>query len=326
MVRMMWRTLSASAVFTFAFMLATPARAQECVPQCRSGFLCVQGQCISACNPPCASHDQCTPNGECIAPGPAAQSSLPPQAAAPAPPPAYPANMGYPGAANAGTPNPQPTAQPAYAPLPGPTPPPAEHGKPRGKQPFTHDGFYLQLGLGAGWVSGTAESKGAGGIELNVSGVGQLGHVAMGTTVAPGLVIGGGIFGVNLFAPKYEYGPKGQQNFNQIEEDADFSSATMLGPLIAYYFHPERGAYVVGAPAYGIVSAGASERDTIPENSGGGFGLMLGAGYDFWVGEQWSVGALGRFQYFSAELEDDDGRKADFSALVPGLLITATYH
>ncbi len=37
----------------------------ECFPQCRSGFFCYQGQCRSACNPPCASGQVCTANGTC---------------------------------------------------------------------------------------------------------------------------------------------------------------------------------------------------------------------------------------------------------------------
>lgn len=37
----------------------------ECFPACRSGFTCHAGQCISSCNPPCASGEQCLANGEC---------------------------------------------------------------------------------------------------------------------------------------------------------------------------------------------------------------------------------------------------------------------
>ena len=75
-----------------------------------------------------------------------------------------------------------------------------------------------------------------------------------------------------------------------------------------------------------IVSGGKSDDETISESSGSGFGLTLGAGYDFWVGEQWSVGALARFQYVTAELEDDDDDEVDFSAIVPGALFTVTHH
>ena len=40
----------------------------ECVPACRTGFVCHIGQCVSACNPPCASGLQCTPQLTCELP------------------------------------------------------------------------------------------------------------------------------------------------------------------------------------------------------------------------------------------------------------------
>lgn len=47
---------------------AARGAAVECVPGCRSGFVCLQGACISACNPPCAAGERCTATGECIIP------------------------------------------------------------------------------------------------------------------------------------------------------------------------------------------------------------------------------------------------------------------
>jgi hypothetical protein len=231
-----------------------------------------------------------------------------PQGAPPPPPPAPPPNAGYNWA--------PPPAAPGAAPA---------EPEPRGTRARTHDGFYLQFALGVGYVSANAESQGSGGVELELTGVGQLGQLAIGGTIAPGLVLGGGIYGVNVFAGSYAYGPK-DADFNEIESDAEFSAASMIGPFVAYYFDPEQGAYLVGAPAYTVVSGGKSKDGRISESSGSGFGLMLGAGYDAWVGDQWSVGAMARFQYFSAELEDDDDNKVDFTAIVPGALFTVTYH
>jgi hypothetical protein len=47
--------------------LTTTAQAQDCVPSCRDGYLCHQGQCIEACNPPCAEGEQCAGDGQCVA-------------------------------------------------------------------------------------------------------------------------------------------------------------------------------------------------------------------------------------------------------------------
>ena len=55
-----------------------PAAAIECFPACRTGFFCYQGQCRSACNPPCLAGEQCLDNGQCVLAG-----SVPP----PVPPP-----------------------------------------------------------------------------------------------------------------------------------------------------------------------------------------------------------------------------------------------
>jgi hypothetical protein len=43
------------------------APAPSCIPACRSGYVCIQGQCISACNPPCSAGQTCTPDAQCLA-------------------------------------------------------------------------------------------------------------------------------------------------------------------------------------------------------------------------------------------------------------------
>lgn len=47
------------------------AGGSQCMPSCRSGYLCVSGQCVSACNPICSAGEMCTERGECV-PGGAA--------------------------------------------------------------------------------------------------------------------------------------------------------------------------------------------------------------------------------------------------------------
>jgi hypothetical protein len=38
----------------------------SCVPNCRSGFICHERQCISKCNPICTPNEKCTDNGMCV--------------------------------------------------------------------------------------------------------------------------------------------------------------------------------------------------------------------------------------------------------------------
>ena len=47
-----------------------PPQRAECIPTCRSGFMCVHGTCVSACNPLCAAGQTCSASGECIADAP----------------------------------------------------------------------------------------------------------------------------------------------------------------------------------------------------------------------------------------------------------------
>ena len=50
------------------------AQAQNCVPTCRDGYVCVKGKCVSSCNPPCAKGETCTEDAQCVATAPAATS------------------------------------------------------------------------------------------------------------------------------------------------------------------------------------------------------------------------------------------------------------
>jgi hypothetical protein len=52
-----------------------------------------------------------------------------------------------------------------------------------------------------------------------------------------------------------------------------------------------------------------------------GFMLSLGAGYDFFVSPEWSIGGLGRFTYGALSMND-----VSSTLIEPQLLITATYH
>ncbi|MDB4984954.1 MAG: keratin-associated protein 10-4 [Myxococcaceae bacterium] len=38
----------------------------QCLPSCRAGYVCVTGQCVSACNPVCPIGEYCTEQGQCI--------------------------------------------------------------------------------------------------------------------------------------------------------------------------------------------------------------------------------------------------------------------
>ncbi|MFO0568216.1 MAG: hypothetical protein U0263_21325 [Polyangiaceae bacterium] len=319
----------------FLLLFADVARAETCQPACRKGYVCVKGACVSACNPPCAAGERCTEKGECISdPNASAAPPAPPppvatQPTPPAPPP--PATATPPAAEPA--PAPPPPAPPAaVAPPPDAAPPPAaspdlvppdSSGGAPGKRSRYHDGFYFQFALGLGYATGTAETD---TLEIEAEGLAQLGQLALGGTIAPGLVLGGGFFGANVFTTKYAVGPKNNSTFNKVEADGELSSGSVVAAFVSYYPNPESGLFVTAGPGIAVLSTGKADEIGIKEASGSGFGFVAGAGYEGFVGEQWSMGVMGRVLYLSAELEDDNNVKSDFTGWVPGVLATLTLH
>jgi hypothetical protein len=194
-----------------------------------------------------------------------------------------------------------------------------------------HDGFYLRLGVGAGGGSfagtinspGTALTDGAG---VDGKGVTIPVELAIGGTIAPGLVIGGGSFGALMPAPSARMKNYGRE----MESSAGTMILSSIGPFVDYYFAPNQGFHAQAGIAFAVVAASKSPDDgaLMRQNySGTGWSTMLGVGYDTWVSEQWSCGVLGRIQYGAASLDADQGTSgADLRFLFPTLLATFTYH
>ncbi len=291
-----------------SMLSASRASAQECVPQCRSGYVCASGACVSACNPACTAGQSCV-NGDCVASGPPPAAG-PPQSYPPAGPP--PAGQPPPGQPPAYYP--PPGQQPQYAPAPPPAPEPEPHGS---GGAYTHDGFFLQFGLGVGFVTGTAEAE---FYDIDVGGIAQLGHLAIGGSPVPGLVLGGGVFGTNVPTTKYETDFGGET----YKEDGDLSSASLIAGFATYYLEPLQQFFLTGGLGAALLSTGKA--DGVPETSGNGLGALVGVGFESFISEQWSLGGMLRVIYLSAELETDDGDKSDFKGWVPGLMMVGTYH
>ena len=53
---------------------------------------------------------------------------------------------------------------------------------------------------------------------------------------------------------------------------------------------------------------------------------MLGVGYEWWVGDEWSLGLLGRISYGSMSGSDDRGVSWTHTTYAPALLLSATYN
>jgi hypothetical protein len=192
---------------------------------------------------------------------------------------------------------------------------------------YRHDGFYLRLGLGVGWMRGEVESL-AG--EVKIRGVGPAFELALGGTVAPGLVIGGGIYTVGTETVKWESDLVAAWNEDgESTIEGGQGALGMLGVIIDFYPNPRGGFHVQGGLGIGTLTLERDPDTDFPgENwEGGGGGAMLGAGYEFFVGEQWSIGGVARVVFVSGKLRgseterDNDGR-----GFAPAILFGATHH
>ncbi|HVJ15166.1 MAG TPA: hypothetical protein VM686_06990 [Polyangiaceae bacterium] len=176
----------------------------------------------------------------------------------------------------------------------------------------THDGFYLQLNAGLGYLSSSAEFPAPLSGEITYSGVTIPSSLLIGGTVGP-VVIGGGFFGDYAPSPSVEMGG----------ESADLEDVTLtligIGMFADIYPNPKEGLHFQPFVGFGALEA------SYQGNAGGsdptGLILALGVGYDFWVGNEWSIGPMFRFDYAPLALDD-----VNYNTIAPSLLCTFTYH
>jgi hypothetical protein len=204
-----------------------------------------------------------------------------------------------------------------------------------------HDGFYLRLGIGAGYMLAPTTVTTSGSDDettFTTKGLAVASEFAMGGTVAPGLVIGGGVYGISAPSAKADDFKDDGEAIDDLEGEWDMISLSIVGPFIDYYFNPEAGLHL--QLAVGLASSSVSEGEfkmagegsiDTDDETGSGFGAMLGFGFETWAGEQWSVGGLIRVLYADTTIEADlpgTSTEADWKtkSVIPGVLFTATYH
>lgn len=183
-----------------------------------------------------------------------------------------------------------------------------------GAAPRTHDGWYLRLGVGPGLSTGSAKNE---GVSVDVRGMHVGTEIALGKTIAPGLVIGGGEFSMVVLAPKYSV-PGG-------DVTAGTHHTGGIGPFVDYYLDPHGGLHVQGALLLSGMKVDA--KGDAKGGFGMGFGAMAGAGWETWVADQWSVGGVLRLAYYRDSVKADGSDvKSTVSFFAPTVLFVGTYH
>jgi hypothetical protein len=204
-------------------------------------------------------------------------------------------------------------------PPPAPPPPPSSDGEREKQGEHTHDGFYFRLGLGVGYFAGSLDTS----PKATISGAQLALDLAFGGTPVPGLVIGGGI-----------YGSAAGAQWESAGVTANIGSAALstVGPFVDWYPNPKDGWHLTGM-------FGLSRFVFTPDNGGSsatstvGGAAMIGGGYEFWIGREWSLGFIARLQYAAATLHDQPvsvatpaSISARVSAVEPALLVGLTFH
>lgn len=186
--------------------------------------------------------------------------------------------------------------------------------------PDTHDGFQFRATLGGGYLHDSESIEGVtNDFDASVSGGAALFELYLGGTPVPGLVLGGYLSGMS--AP----GPEAEINGMTFEADDDVSLGLgSIGPYVDYYPDPLGGFHVLGSLGYAQVSFDDGD-GVVEDATSSGFTLGAGVGYDAFVSDEWSLGALGRLGYAWTS-HDTSGVTVHDDALMIGLSFSVSCH
>ena len=177
-----------------------------------------------------------------------------------------------------------------------------------------HDGLFLRITLGAGWL-GMSESTGVS--ELEASGTGSGFGAAIGYAVTRKLIV---FLDVSLLDTMH---PDVTVNGAPTPRAGEDLTLWGYGPGIAYYFEP-RNIFVSAAIAFCKLDLHDDQANTLTATRRG-IGLDAMAGKEWWLTTNWALGLALQLQY--ARMTD---RAPDPSPVVSAraisLLGTATFN
>jgi hypothetical protein len=194
-----------------------------------------------------------------------------------------------------------------------------------GAAPRNHDGFQFRGALGFGFLSGNFKADvpvglpglGVGNIGGTISGPAGSFELYFGGTPAQGLTLGGYLSATVAAGPTYkaDNGVSGTAN-----GDVSLNLFTG-GPYIDFYPDPTTGFHLLGTLGYAELTA---SNDNTTSEASTGVGVGAGIGYDWWVGDEWSLGVLGRFTYAAVSHEAAGSKETD-SVIAPALLFSVCF-
>lgn len=197
---------------------------------------------------------------------------------------------------------------------------------------MVHDGFYMRFGSGLSGFDERLSSEDSaiygGEIKSRTRGIGSASELALGGTISKGVVLGGGIYTFDLLASTLRL-EDDSADAPPEELDTGLRNLILIAPFIDIYPNPRRGFHVQGALGLALLTPrvfGSSATEQSDYAAVGG-GLMLGAGYEWFIADEWSLGILGRATVSVLTGKDESGvRWVHVPSTSPGFLVTLTYH
>lgn len=155
------------------------------------------------------------------------------------------------------------------------------------KAPAAKQGLHVTFGVGGAWHQVSSSIDGFDD-ETDIAGGGIGGMLAVGWTLAPGFVLGGGAMGGHIFKPTVTTGTLETES----ENDLIF---LVTGIYADYSLDPAGGLHFQALLGAATLEEGNDDIEDIAIGLGG----TLGVGYRWALSDTWSVGALARVQVLS---------------------------
>jgi hypothetical protein len=183
-----------------------------------------------------------------------------------------------------------------YGPAYGPPPPPPRYYSPQPRYaapaPYyahTHDGLFVRLTLGAGYLSA---SESDGQATLAYSGLGLTASGALGGTIAPNLVLFGEMMGTSVV--------NAEQTYGGVSEGLSGLDLVLFGfgPGLAYYIEPAN-VYLSGTLAFSKISFSDTYSQYKISDTNFGVGGSFVVGKEWWVGRSLGLGVAGQLHVAS---------------------------
>jgi hypothetical protein len=189
--------------------------------------------------------------------------------------------------------------------------------------PHRHDGFYLRLATGFGPYNESIARPGETA-HTTVSGMASTGDFAIGGSPRPGLILGGAIWTTSVLASD----TRTDSGYPVPPSTSQSGSYSVLGPWMDYYFNPHGGLHMPAGIGFAVVRGIDPQGARVhSDDVAYGAGILAGLGYDWWVGDEWSVGITGRLTGIVGTSVDADGHRwVHLIGSSPSVLFAVTYN